>query len=60
MHMQDDAPFDASAAPPALLLVNLGTPAAPTAPAVRRYLSQFLHDYRVVPLTRWPECSSEY
>ncbi|MFZ5607154.1 MAG: ferrochelatase [Pseudomonadota bacterium] len=54
--MQDDAPFDASAAPPALLLVNLGTPAAPTAPAVRRYLSQFLHDYRVVPLTRWLWC----
>ncbi|MFN7136437.1 MAG: ferrochelatase [Thermomonas sp.] len=54
--MQDDAPHDASAAPPALLLVNLGTPAAPTAPAVRRYLSQFLHDHRVVQLTRWLWC----
>ena len=56
MHMQDDAPHDASAAPPALLLVNLGTPAAPTAPAVRRYLAQFLHDHRVVQLTRWLWC----
>jgi ferrochelatase len=43
-------------APQALVLVNLGTPAAPTAPAVRRYLSQFLHDYRVVQLTRWLWC----
>ncbi|MFO8212482.1 ferrochelatase, partial [Pseudomonas aeruginosa] len=37
----------------ALVLVNLGTPEAPTAPAVRRYLAQFLHDHRVVQLTRW-------
>ena len=42
--------------PPALLLVNLGTPEAPTAPAVRRYLAQFLHDRRVVQLTRWLWC----
>lgn len=41
---------------PALLLVNLGTPAAPTAAAVRRYLAQFLHDHRVVQLTRWLWC----
>lgn len=41
---------------PALVLVNLGTPAAPTAPAVRRYLAQFLHDHRVVQLTRWLWC----
>ena len=41
---------------PALLLVNLGTPAAPTAPAVRRYLAEFLHDRRVVQLTRWLWC----
>jgi len=39
-----------------LLLVNLGTPAAPTAPAVRRFLAQFLHDRRVVELTRWLWC----
>lgn len=41
---------------PALLLVNLGTPAAPTARAVRRYLAEFLHDHRVVQLTRWLWC----
>ena len=39
-----------------LLLVNLGTPSAPTAAGVRRYLAQFLHDYRVVELTRWLWC----
>lgn len=46
-------------APPpltALLLVNLGTPSAPTASAVRRYLSEFLHDYRVVEMSRWLWC----
>ena len=36
-----------------VLLVNLGTPAAPTAPAVRSYLAEFLSDPRVVPLARW-------
>lgn len=40
----------------ALLLVNLGTPAAATPGAVRSYLGQFLHDYRVVDLTRWLWC----
>lgn len=39
-----------------LLLVNLGTPEAPTAPAVRRYLAEFLHDHRVVQLSRWIWC----
>lgn len=38
---------------PALLLVNLGTPAAPTAEAVRAYLDEFLLDRRVVQLPRW-------
>lgn len=38
---------------PGLLLVNLGTPAAPTATAVRAYLAQFLGDRRVVKLPRW-------
>jgi ferrochelatase len=37
----------------AVLLVNLGTPDAPTAPAVRRYLDEFLSDPRVVALPRW-------
>lgn len=40
----------------AVLLVNLGTPDAPTAPAVRRYLAEFLHDHRVVSLSRWLWC----
>ncbi|MEP6633422.1 MAG: ferrochelatase, partial [Luteimonas sp.] len=40
----------------AVLLVNLGTPEAPTPRAVRRYLAQFLHDHRVVQLTRWLWC----
>ena len=40
-----------------ILVVNLGTPDAPTAPAVRRYLREFLSDTRVVELPRilwWP------
>jgi ferrochelatase len=36
----------------AILLVNLGTPAAPTPQAVRRYLAEFLSDPRVVKLPR--------
>lgn len=40
----------------AVVLVNLGTPDAPTPKAVRRYLAEFLHDYRVVALTRWLWC----
>lgn len=35
-----------------LLVVNLGTPAAPTPRAVRRFLRQFLSDPRVVELPR--------
>ena len=34
----------------AVLLVQLGTPAAPTAPALRTYLRQFLSDPRVVEI----------
>ncbi len=40
----------------AVLLVNLGTPDAPTAAAVRRYLAEFLHDHRVVDMSRWLWC----
>jgi ferrochelatase len=36
----------------AVLLINLGTPDAPTAPALRKYLKQFLWDPRVVELPR--------
>lgn len=35
-----------------VLIVNLGTPEAPTAHAVRRYLAEFLSDARVVDLPR--------
>ena len=37
---------------PAVVLVNLGTPDAPTTTAVRRYLKQFLSDPRVVEAPR--------
>ncbi len=36
----------------AVLLVNLGTPDAPTADAVRRYLREFLSDTRVIEIPR--------
>ena len=35
-----------------VLLINLGTPDAPTTPALRRYLAEFLWDQRVVELPR--------
>jgi ferrochelatase len=37
-----------------ILVTNLGTPEAPTARAVRRYLAEFLWDPRVVNLPRLP------
>lgn len=48
-----------SAAPSAaaVVLINLGTPEAPTASALRRYLAEFLGDPRVVEIPRllwWP------
>ncbi len=36
----------------AVLFCNLGTPDAPTAPALRRYLAEFLSDHRVVEIPR--------
>ena len=36
----------------AILLCNLGTPDEPTAPALRRYLAEFLSDARVVEIPR--------
>jgi ferrochelatase len=36
----------------AIVLVNLGTPDAPTAPALRRYLKEFLSDPRVVEIPK--------
>jgi len=35
-----------------VVLCNLGTPDAPTAPALRRYLGQFLADHRVVEIPK--------
>jgi ferrochelatase len=50
--------FDHASRPrTAVLLVQLGTPAAPTAAALRPYLAQFLGDPRVVEIPRlvwWP------
>lgn len=37
----------------AVLLINLGTPDEPTAPAVRRYLKQFLSDPRVIEIPKF-------
>jgi len=39
-----------------ILLVNLGSPDAPTPQAVRRYLGEFLHDHRVIDTSRWIWC----
>jgi len=39
-----------------ILLANLGTPDAPTAQALRRYLAQFLMDRRVVEIPRFIWC----
>ncbi len=49
--MRQEPPFTHDRAPKiGVLLVNLGTPDAPTASAVRRYLAQFLADRRVVEI----------
>ncbi|MBP8547714.1 ferrochelatase [Vibrio cholerae] len=39
-----------------ILLANLGTPQAPTPQAIKAFLSQFLHDQRVVDMSRWLWC----
>lgn len=44
---------DPAASENVVLLVNLGTPDAPTPAAVRRYLAEFLSDRRVIDLPRW-------
>jgi ferrochelatase len=43
----------ASAARVGVLMVNLGTPSAPTPTAVRKYLADFLSDPRVIDYPRW-------
>jgi protoporphyrin/coproporphyrin ferrochelatase len=46
-----EPPFAHDRAPKiGVLLVNLGTPDAPSAPAVRRYLAEFLSDPRVIEI----------
>jgi ferrochelatase len=58
MTFRPEPPFPHGSAPKtAVLLVNLGTPDAPTAAALRRYLAEFLSDPRVVEIPRllwWP------
>ncbi|MDR2174211.1 MAG: ferrochelatase [Burkholderiales bacterium] len=36
-----------------ILLINMGTPDAPTASAVCRYLTEFLSDPRIIEMPRW-------
>lgn len=47
------APAPSAAGRTAVLLVNLGTPQAPTPAALRRYLGEFLSDPRVIEIPRW-------
>lgn len=58
MPYADEPPYrHGTPARTAVLLVNLGTPAAPTAAALRPYLAEFLSDPRVVEIPRlvwWP------
>ena len=58
MNFRAEPPYrHGQAARTAVLLVALGTPDAPTAPALRRYLAEFLSDPRVVEIPRllwWP------
>ncbi|OOG44374.1 ferrochelatase [Rhodanobacter sp. C06] len=46
-------PDAAASVQTAVLLVNLGTPTAPTAKALRPYLAEFLSDRRVIDYPRW-------
>ena len=53
----DLTPKGAHEAPFGILLVNLGSPDAPTVDAVRRFLAEFLSDSRVVSIPKfiwWP------
>lgn len=50
---QGSSASSARPAEAAVVLVNLGTPDAPTPRAVRRYLAQFLSDPRVIEKPRW-------
>ncbi|MDP2263341.1 MAG: ferrochelatase [Hydrogenophaga sp.] len=53
MAFQQEPSFShGQAARTAVVLCNLGTPDEPTAPAVRRYLAEFLGDHRVVEIPK--------
>ena len=53
MAFQKEPPFQhGQAAKTAVLYCNLGTPAEPSAPALRQYLAQFLGDSRVVEIPK--------
>jgi ferrochelatase len=55
LHYDIDPVFHAANKPRAkvgVLLANLGTPDAPTTPALRRYLAEFLADPRVIEVPR--------
>jgi len=53
MPFSKEPPFTHGQVPrTAVLYCNLGTPDAPTVPAVRRYLAEFLSDHRVVEIPR--------
>ncbi len=58
MHFSPEPPYPHGTLPKVgVLLINLGTPAAPTAAAVRPYLKEFLSDPRVIEIPRlawWP------
>ncbi|MEK6663174.1 MAG: ferrochelatase [Pseudomonadota bacterium] len=58
MHYAPEPPYSHGTIPKVgVLLLNLGTPAAPTGAAVRPYLKQFLSDPRVIEIPRlvwWP------
>ncbi|RYY73636.1 MAG: ferrochelatase [Gammaproteobacteria bacterium] len=51
--VETDSPYhQAKPAIPGVLLVNLGTPDAPTPSALRRYLAEFLSDGRVIEIPK--------
>lgn len=53
MAFQNEPPYThGQAARTAVIWCNLGTPDAPTAPALRRYLAEFLSDHRVVEIPK--------
>ncbi|WP_372658866.1 ferrochelatase [Hydrogenophaga sp.] len=53
MPFQKEPPHShGQAARTAVVLCNLGTPDEPTAPALRRYLAEFLSDHRVVEIPK--------